>query len=146
MCIRDSPQAERTAQRYWSTLGSRAMTGEPFAIGPYADLLGVDGDALPPGAPSEAACRYVHRDWANYDPAASPYPALVSAQVDLSPGTWVVGIVNGRVAGMGPIFVDSRGIARVDVMVDQGAVRPGSNQVELAVVGADGSARVLACE
>jgi hypothetical protein len=138
------PDATRTANRYWSVLGSRAMQGEPFAIGPHADLMGADVDVLEPGN-TAAACAFESTPWSAYEPSSAVYPALVSATTDLPSGTWVLAGVNGRVAGMGPSFVDPKGVSRVDVMVGPDSMQAGSNQVELYAIAADGNVVRLGC-
>jgi hypothetical protein len=73
------------------------------------------------------------------DPGAPELPVLVTAVIDgPTSGTWVAVIINGRVAGLGPVYVaasgDTAGETVVDVMVNPSYFTAGDSQLVFATV------------
>jgi hypothetical protein len=130
------PSALAAAQRQWAILGPRALAGQMYAIGPYADLVGrpledpVVAGVL--GAPQTA----VGDKWADVDPASGFLPLLVSVTnpEGVASGDWVVAALNGVIAGVGPVFVSRDDVLLAEVMVDPSAVVPGANDLAVFAV------------
>jgi hypothetical protein len=138
----EMPDPVLGAGRYWEVLGGRAMGGEPWAIGPYADLVGQQvgevAGVLPEGGTVrlEGPGRYD-----DVDPGAQLLPVLVTAAVDgPASGTWVTVLLDGQVAGLGPVYVSASGETVVDIMVNPVDLSAGDNQLVFATV-ADGKVR-----
>lgn len=135
------PDATTTAVRNWSMLGDLAMAGEPFAIGPFADRIDTVLEA-PTLEVVGKRCSLDPDRWSDVDVEDSTLPALVTARIDgVAVGTWALGVVNGRVAGMGLVYRGADSKVHVDIMLDPAALVAGSNELDLIAIGGDGEIR-----
>ncbi|MGH8875401.1 MAG: sulfatase-like hydrolase/transferase, partial [Acidimicrobiia bacterium] len=120
----------------------------PWGLAPVGqdDLLGAELSELTiePGGSVTAAL--THPDWyREVDPAADPFPALMTGRLGGSPdGDLVLAVaINGRVAAVTRTYQDDEGSTRFQVMVPPTGFRDGRNQVELLVVEGTGADRIL---
>jgi len=134
--VRFDPSAVSSARRMWALLGKRAMTGDVFAIGPHADLLGTPVASGNGGVVSGASLRLTGPELtAEVDPSADYLPVLVTARVTgLPPGTWLAASVNETVAGLGVVHTSFDGDSIVEVMLTPDAARTGMSTLQFHVV------------
>jgi hypothetical protein len=114
---------------------SRTPAEHPYPFGPRPDLLGMLVSELPVGAPAEGVARL---DLPNafserVDAVDGPLPALVSGVVGGGfPDDGVVVVaVNGRVAGVSPVFRDLNSAPRFATLVPDAYFRGGRNRLRL---------------
>lgn len=141
-----APDPARTASRNWLWLGSTAMETNPYAIGPFAGLVGQSMSKQPISAASPGTCTRSKSDLAMWDPASGVVPALISASIGgLPSGTWIAAEVNGEIAGVSPVFASFVGKPTLNILINPSVVQPGSNTSSLHVVNDDGSLSALTC-
>jgi hypothetical protein len=140
------PDPARTASRNWQWLGATAMESNPYAIGPFAGLFGqsLDRQRVADGSPGK--CTLLKSQLSMWDPASGVVPALMSASIDgLPSGTWIAAEVNGKIAGVSPVFANYKGKPTLNLVIEPSSVRSGSNEFSLHVVNEDGTLSALAC-
>lgn len=140
------PDPARTASRNWSWLGATAMETNPYAIGPFAGLMGQSLTTQVVAAASPGTCALSKSGLSMWDPAMGVVPALMSASIGALPsGTWIAAEVNGKIAGFSPVFANYKGKVRLNLVIDPSSVQPGSNEFSLHVVNEDGTLSALIC-
>jgi hypothetical protein len=140
------PSATASAQRMWLSLGERAMTGDLFAIGPHADLLGKQVGPLEQGVVIGASVSLKDPDLLNdVDPSTGFLPLLVRGSViGVPPGTWLVASATGTIAGLGLVHTAFDGETVVEVMLQPNLISAGPNILQIhAVDEATGELRRL---
>jgi hypothetical protein len=141
-----APDPARTASRNWQWLGATAMETNPYAIGPFAGLVGQSMTKQRISADSPGTCTRSKSDLAAWDPASGVLPALVSASIGALPsGTWIAAEVNGEIAGVAPVFTSYKGKPTLNLVIMPSVVQPGSNVSSLHVVNEDGTLSSLTC-
>ena len=141
-----APDPARTASRNWRWLGATAMETNPYAIGPFAGLVGQSMTKQRISADSPGTCTRLKSDLDAWDPASGVVPALVSASIGALPsGTWIVAEVNGEIAGVAPVFANYKGKPTLNLVIMPSVVQPGSNVSSLHVVNEDGTLSSLTC-
>lgn len=113
-----------------------------YAVGPYGDLVGErapSDDVAPlPDASAE------HIDVADYEGRGkvglgTDVPALYVAEIDgVSTGSWIAVAVDGRIAGLGPVFDDRDGRRVVEAMLDPSLLNDGSPNPQPYLVSSTG--------
>lgn len=136
-----TPDPSSQAERNFELLGTRAMSGAPMAIGPHADVFGnwLDVDSI---SVNQRSCEIDlgPREDESIGLSVGRIPAFVSAKVQGVPsGTWVAGVLNGVAAGLGPVYKDSSGDMRVDVLLDYLKFVNGKNSLALVLLDNNGT-------
>lgn len=135
------PSATASAQRMWLWLGERAMTGDVFAIGPHAGMLGAQAALLDQGMLVGASVDLDEPDLLDdVDPTSGVLPLLVSGRVaGVDPGTWMAMSVAGTVAGLGVVHRAFDGKPVFEAMIQPNFISAGANALSLYAVDGETS-------
>jgi hypothetical protein len=133
--------AERaeTLRRWTGLFGDGGWDGL-FKGGPHGDLVGRLLADLTVGEVEGASVELDNRELLDtYDPKSPLAPVYVTGRIEgVAPGQDLAVAVNGRLATTTRTF-DVGGAAHFAVLVPEGALRPGSNEVDILVVSPGGS-------
>jgi hypothetical protein len=145
----ERPDTVSRARVIADLLGERFMSGQIHAIGPYADLFGVPvGDILRTDAGRGApTCRPTSPQWEQEARSAGRVPALAVVVVEgVESGDWIVAEVDGRVAGMAPVFRSESDALVAEVFMDRSDEASDKSSVRFHVVeGSPTSPRLRDC-
>ncbi len=135
--------ARRMGEAMRALLGPGGSEHDLYAMGPHGALLGEPVGSI--GAPLDEASFMARAPW----PVATvedgqPLPALVTGVVKgLASGDHVAVALGGRVAGVGRVFTDAKGVDRIEVMVDPSFLQAGPNRLEVYQIGGGGELRLV---
>lgn len=124
---------EQEVARYHDAIGLPGLSGGLFGLGPISGWVGQPYSTLPTGEAAGRGSLLNAEEFEGIKPGGPVVPALVQATVGADvEGEWGAVVLNGVVAGTGPIFVDS-GQRQFAAVVDPRYFRPGRNDVQILV-------------
>ena len=141
MDVAEHLDPESAAAAYADLVGPPGGAHDLYAWGPWRTLVGRPvTDVAAGNAEPVAATITAPAGTPTYDPSSGVVPALIEGKLATTPPEgWVAVSVNGTIAGVGPVAVADD--SRFSVLVDPALLRPGANDVDVWLVGADGRLR-----
>ncbi len=139
-------QHDAGLRRMLSLYAAGAGTGELYANGPNADLLGQPAGRTPTGAPTGARLQLDSTNvFASLRPGARLVPSFISGVIGegVLPGESLAVAVDGTIRGVSESFASQDGV-RMAAIVPASSFKAGRNSIQVYAVRGQGDARRLA--
>jgi hypothetical protein len=135
------PVDARSVRGYWrSLLGPSGQPNDGYRLGPHSRLVGTPVADVERGSPVGSVELDEPGAFGDVNPASGRVPARVSGVVrGATVDDWVAVVVNGQIAGVGPVYQADDGAFRLVAMIDPSFLRAGSNDVEINRIDSDGA-------